>query len=77
MTPFYILALIALPAGLGKILKVKVFGLSVDFWSLVFSIVVIIFLLLWALIWKCPNCKSFPGGGWFRKNCKNCNAKLR
>ncbi len=26
--------------------------------------------------WKCPACLKFPGGGWFRKECKNCNVPL-
>lgn len=54
----------------------EIYGLGKDEW---FNISVggfIIYGVYYLFFWKCPSCGSFPGRGWFRKNCDNCGVEL-
>lgn len=37
----------------------------------------IVYSVFYAKYWRCPACMEFPGGGWVRKQCKQCGAALR
>ena len=44
---------------------------------ILFSVGFIPYMVFFYSYWKCPSCNKFPGGGWVRKECQHCNAKLR
>jgi len=54
----------------------EMFGYSKDFWFNASIAGFIIYGVYYLFFWKCPKCGSFPGRGWFRKNCDNCGCEL-
>ncbi len=37
----------------------------------------VVFGVFYGLLYKCPQCRKFPGGGWNRCHCKSCGVELR
>lgn len=54
----------------------ELFGYSKDIWFNISVAGFIIYGIYYLFFWKCPKCGSFPGRGWFRKNCDNCGVEL-
>lgn len=53
-----------------------IYGQDKEFWLNIAIAGFIIYGLYYLFLWKCPKCGSFPGRGWFRKNCDNCGVEL-
>lgn len=56
--------------------RTELFSMSRDIWLNAAVAGFVIYLGFVFFLWKCPNCGKYPGRGWFRKNCKNCNVEL-
>ncbi len=56
--------------------EAQLFSIPKDTWLNASIAGFVIYLGFVFLMWKCPKCGKYPGRGWFRKNCKNCNAEL-
>jgi len=56
--------------------KTSFLGFSETNWDIVAICGGVTYLVLVKLLWKCPNCGNFPGGGWHRLNCKSCGTSL-
>lgn len=54
----------------------EVFGFNKDMWFNASLFGFAIYGGFTLFLWKCPKCKKFPGRGWFRKNCDNCDVEL-
>ena len=53
-----------------------IFGQDESFWFRASIAGFVIYMGYTIFLWKCPNCKKFPGRGWFRKECQHCKAEL-
>ena len=52
-------------------------GLSRLVWLSVAGLALTGYTVFCVLVWRCPNCGKFPGGGWSRSECRVCEAALR
>ncbi len=54
----------------------ELFGYDDDVWFNISVLGFLIYGVYYLFFWKCPKCGTFPGRGWFRKNCDNCGVEL-
>jgi len=54
----------------------ELYGFSKDMWFYASVVGFLVYGGFTFMFWKCPKCKSFPGRGWFRKNCESCGVEL-
>ena len=62
------------------VLKIKdrteLFGLNEQIWFNLSVLGFLVYIGYMIFLWKCPNCKQYPGRGWFRKECDKCGCEL-